>query len=83
MAVAKAVNLLKSNSSRWMKQQQRIKFSWQDGYASFSVSASNIPAVKRYVVNQEERHRKMSYEDELMTLLRRHGIEFDPKEIFD
>src|SRR6185437_2438683 len=41
MTVAKAVNRLKSNSSRWMKQQRRVKFSWQDGYALFSVSASN------------------------------------------
>ena len=82
MTVAKAVNLLKSNSSSWMKQQEN-KFSWQEGYASFSVSASNIPAVKRYVLNQESHHRKMTYEDELLTLLRKHGIEFDPKEIFD
>jgi len=82
MTVAKAVNLLKSNSSSWMKQQEN-KFSWQEGYASFSVSASNIPAVKRYVLNQESHHRTMTYEDELLTLLRKHGIEFDPKEIFD
>jgi len=82
MTIAKAVNLLKSNSSRWMKQQ-RIKFAWQEGYASFSVSASNIPAVKRYVLNQEKHHRKMSYADELFGLLRKHGIEFDPEKIFD
>lgn len=82
MAVPKAVNLLKSNSSRWMKQQ-KIKFAWQEGYSSFSVSASNIPTVKRYVLNQETHHRNMSYEDELFSLLRKHGIDFDPKEIFD
>jgi REP element-mobilizing transposase RayT len=82
MTVPKAVNLIKSNSSRWMKQQ-RIKFSWQEGYSSFSVSASSIPAVKRYVLNQEAHHRKMSYENELFSLLRKHGIEFDPKGIFD
>ena len=82
MTVAKAVNLLKSNSSSWMKSSVR-GFSWQEGYASFSVSASNIPAVKRYVLNQEARHRKMTYEDELIALLRKHGIEFDPKGIFD
>ena len=57
MTVPKAVNLIKSNSSRWMKQQG-IKFSWQEGYSSFSVSASNIPVVKRYVLNQEAHHRK-------------------------
>ena len=82
MTVAKAVNVLKSNSSSWMKRTVR-RFFWQEGYASFSVSASNIPAVKRYVLNQETHHRRMSYEDEIMTLLRKHGIEFDPKEVFD
>jgi putative transposase len=49
--------------------------SWQEGYSSFSVSASTLPAVKRYVLNQESRQRKMTYEDELITLLRKHGIE--------
>ena len=82
MTVPKAVNLLISNSSRWMKQDG-IKFAWQEGYASFAVSASNVSTVKRYVLNQEAHHRKMTYEDELLTLLRKHGIEFDPKNVFD
>jgi REP element-mobilizing transposase RayT len=82
MTVSKAVNLVKSNSSRWMKQQG-TKFSWQEGYSSFSVSASNIPAVKRYVLNQEAHHRKRSYQDELFSFLRKHGIEFDPNTVFD
>lgn len=82
MMVAKAVNLLKSNSSRWMAQQG-IKFAWQEGYSSFAVSASNVPAVKKYVLNQESHHRKMSFENELLILLRRHGIAVDPKEVFD
>ena len=82
MTVPKAVNLLKSNSSRWMNQQG-IEFAWQEGYSSFAVSASNIPAVKRYVLNQETHHRRMSFEDELLALLRKHGIEFNPKEVSD
>ncbi len=82
MTVPKAVNLLKSNSSRWMRRQG-INFAWQEGYSSFAVSASNIPAVKRYVLNQEVQHRKMTFEDELLILLRKHGIAFDPKNVFD
>jgi len=81
MAVAKAVNLLKSNSSSFMSEQG--KFSWQEGYAAFSVSASNVPAVKRYVLNQAEHHRKISFEDEFLILLKKHGIEFDLKYVFD
>jgi REP-associated tyrosine transposase len=64
-------------------RQQRSKFAWQEGYSSFAVSASKIPAVKRYVLNQEAHHRKMTFEDELLTLLRKHGVDFDPKDVFD
>jgi len=82
MTVPRAVNLLKSNSSRWLRQQG-IKFAWQEGYSSFCVSASNLPAVKRYVLNQETHHRKMSLGDELLILLRKHDIAFDQKDVFD
>jgi hypothetical protein len=47
------------------------------------VSASLLPKVRQYVLNQEHHHRKMTFEDELMALLRKHGIEADPKDVFD
>ncbi|HKF23714.1 MAG TPA: IS200/IS605 family transposase [Candidatus Angelobacter sp.] len=75
--VPKAVNLLKSNSSRFINK--RGGFAWQEGYACFTVSASNIASVARYVRNQETHHRKMTYEDEIYALLKKHGVEFDPK----
>ena len=52
LAPAKAVLLIKSNSSNWMNEQ-KIKFRWQGGYGAFSVSASNVPAVVKYIRNQE------------------------------
>jgi len=52
-------------------------FEWQGGYADFSVSESNLEQVKRYVASQEEHHRKISFQDELRILLRRHRIEWD------
>jgi len=73
----KAVNLLKSNSSRFMSQRER--FAWQEGYAAFTVSKSNLPAVVKYIRNQEAHHRKMSYEEEIFALLKKHGVEFDPR----
>ena len=78
LALAKAVLLLKSNSSKWMNERG-TRLSWQEGYGAFSVSASNINAVTRYIENQEMHHRKISYEQEFVALLRKHGIEFDPK----
>ncbi len=78
LALAKAVLLLKSNSSKWMSERG-IKFNWQEGYGAFSVSASNVAAVVRYIENQEMHHRKITFEQEFVTQLKKHGIEFDPK----
>ena len=82
MAISKAVNLLKSNSSRWMTQHG-AKFSWQGGFAAFSVSASNIDAVRRYVLSQSHHHKKMTFEQEFIAFLKKHGIQYDPKHVFD
>ena len=81
IALAKAVILLKANSSKWMGEQG-IKFSWQEGYGAFSVSVSNLDRVIRYIQDQETHHRKTSFEDEYRALLRKHGVEFDPKYVF-
>ncbi len=78
LALAKAVLLLKANSSKWMRRD----LSWQEGYGAFSVSASNLDSVVRYVRNQEKHHRKFSFEDEFRAILQRHGIECDPRELF-
>jgi putative transposase len=81
IALAKAVVLLKANSSKWMGEQG-IKFSWQEGYGAFSVSASNLDQVTRYIQNQEAHHRKTSSEDEFRALLRKHDVEYDPQYLF-
>src|SRR6185369_8028809 len=58
-------------------------FEWQGGYADFGVSKSNLEQVKQYFANQEEHHRKMSFQDELRVLLRKHEIEWDEKYVWD
>jgi putative transposase len=80
-ALARAVLLIKANSSKWMSEMER-KFAWQKGYGAFSVSASNIPTAIRYIRNQESHHRKMTFDDEFLLLLKKHGVEFDPKYVF-
>ena len=79
--LAKAINTIKVNSSRWMKGTVP-SFAWQRGYGAFSVSASNIDEVKRYIENQEQHHAKRSFEEEFTTLLKRHRVEYDPKYVF-
>jgi putative transposase len=85
VAVADAVRLLKTNSSGWIHDEFRElhDFQWQQGYGAFAVSFSNIGAVKRYLANQEKHHRKRSYRDEFRELLRRHGLEWDERYVWD
>jgi REP element-mobilizing transposase RayT len=85
ISIADLINALKSNSSRWVRQtfQGRKKFSWQEGYGAFSVSRSREKAVIAYIRNQHEHHRKRGFQDEMLDLLRRHGIEYDPRYVFD
>jgi REP-associated tyrosine transposase len=78
VSLAKLTLLIKSNSSRWLRQTMRA-FAWQHGYAAFSVSASLLPAVERYIQNQETHHRKMSFEIEFLAFLRKHRVTYDPK----
>ena len=82
LALAKAVSLLKSNSSSWTSEHG-MQFRWQEGYGAFSVSASNLATVERYIANQEKHHRRRTFEDEFIALLKKHQIPFDPKYVFD
>jgi putative transposase len=77
-SLAAAVQKLKGSSSRWMGKG----FSWQEGYGAFSESPSQVPVVRNYIHNQEEHHRKRSFEDEFVQLLKSCGIKFDPRYVF-
>jgi putative transposase len=82
LSLVRAVTLIKSNSSKWMKETQR-NFAWQKGYGAFSVSSSNVSAVIRYIDQQEAHHKKKSFDDEFIALLKKHGVEFDPRYVLD
>ena len=81
MPLSRAIQDLKGNSSRWLNQQGP-KFAWQEGYAAFSVSPPSKRAVMRYIANQEKHHLKESFEDELMEMLKRSGMEYDSRFVF-
>jgi REP element-mobilizing transposase RayT len=81
ISLSKAIQMLKANASRWMNHRQK-DFSWQQGFGAFSVGISNTAAVVRYIQNQEAHHRKMTFEEEYLRFLKRHGINYDPKFVF-
>ena len=82
---AEWVKELKRGSAVWVKAQYADfrDFSWQGGYASFSVSVSNLEKVAEYVAKQEEHHRKVSFQDEFRALLERYEISFDERYVWD
>ncbi len=85
VAVSEMLNKIKANSSKWNNENKksRDRFSWQEGYAAFTVSESQSPIVREYIRNQAEHHKKISFQDEFIALLEKHGVSYDPKYIWD
>ena len=74
---------LKADSSKWIHDEiRRRAFAWQKGYGAFSVSPSKVDAVKRYVANQETHHKRYSFQEEYMKLLKSSGIQFDARYVW-
>jgi putative transposase len=84
-AIMKVVQESKTETSKWLKKQspELSDFTWQGEYGVFSVSESNIPQVKKYIQDQEEHHRRMTFQDEFRELCKRHGIELDERYAWD
>jgi putative transposase len=72
---------LKGESSKWIHEEFSMLrgFAWQDGYGAFTVSKSNIPDVIDYIRNQREHHRQRSFQEEYLSFLKKHGIEYDER----
>ncbi len=79
ISVAKAMQLLKGNSSKWLHETfpQLRGCGWQEGYAAFSIGVSGIDETQAYIRGQEEHHRTRSFRDEVEAFLRRHGMDYD------
>jgi len=85
LSISELVRHLKGGSSKWVHEQAGLspEFAWQSGYAAFSVSESKEETVRSYIRKQESHHRRATFKEELIGLLRKHRIEFDPAYVFD
>jgi REP element-mobilizing transposase RayT len=85
VTVAKLVEDLKTSTSKWLKTQSpSLKmFSWQSGYGAFSVGPADLPALRRYIEDQEKHHQKTTFQDELRILLKKYGVEHDERYMWD
>ena len=81
ITLAKAMQELKANTSRWLRETSNT-FQWQEGYGAFSVSQSQRETVKEYIANQTEHHRTRSFEQEFIAMLERSEIQYDSRYVF-
>jgi putative transposase len=75
ISVAKAMQLVKAGSSKWMHDELGKKlFSWQESYGAFSIGITQIPATVKYINSQKEHHQRRTFDEELVLILKKHGI---------
>lgn len=83
MSFAKAVQLIKGGSSKWIHDEIGLKrFEWQEGYGAFSVSQSQVKKMILYINSQKEHHRKQTFKEEFLRLLDKHEVAYDRRRIF-
>jgi len=84
ISVAKAVQLVKGSSSKWIHETfpSHRRFAWQEGYGAFSIGISGVKDTIAYIEAQEEHHRKKTFKEEFLIFLKRHGIDYDERYIW-
>jgi REP element-mobilizing transposase RayT len=83
--VAHLIEELKTSSSKWLKTQSPTlaQFAWQNGYGAFSVSPSDLEALRTYIDNQEKHHKIRTFQEEYRAFLKRYGVDFDERYVWD
>jgi REP element-mobilizing transposase RayT len=85
ISVADLVAEIKASSSKWMKTKgpQYAGFAWQNSYGAFSIGQSQLPALRRYISNQKEHHRRRTFQEELREFLKRYQVGYDERYVWD
>ena len=83
--VSDILRAIKANSSAWIRKTFKLnkEFRWQMGYGAFTVSQSAVKDVQKYIQNQEEHHKQMTFQEEFTRLLKKHGIDYNEKYLWD
>jgi len=85
VTISKLDGEVKTGSSKWIKTkgQEYSDFAWQGGYGAFSIGQSGVAAARAYIARQEEHHRKVTFQEEFRAFLRKYGVEFDERYVWD
>jgi putative transposase len=85
MSIAKGLQLIKGGWSKWVHEtfpEHRL-FAWQEQYGAFSVRESRVDAIIEYIKSQAKHHRRMTFQEEFVALLKKHRIEYDERYLWD
>ena len=76
---------IKSNSSKWINEKRLAmgRFEWQSGYGAFTIGQSQVGKVLKYILNQEEHHRKKTFREEYIEFLKAYQVDYNPDYVFD
>lgn len=83
ITIAQLISKIKTSSTKWIKNQGIINFSWQGGYGTFSVSSSKVMVVEEYIQNQQQHHKTMTFKDELRKFFNEYKIDFNEQYVWD
>ena len=85
IALADLVGHVKRGSSKWIKERDSTvsRFHWQNGYGAFSIGGSQLARVREYIAHQEEHHRHRSFQEEFRGFLKKYGIDYDERFVWD
>ena len=81
-SASEIARVVKTNSSRWVREKWKSDFAWQTGYGVFSVSESNVSVATKYIAEQEEHHKKHSFQEEFIAFLKKNKIAYDERYIW-
>jgi REP element-mobilizing transposase RayT len=81
MTVSKAMQLIKGGASKWIHESfpDQSQFAWQEEYGAFSVSVSQLDKTIAYIRSQPEHHHQMTFQEEFLTMLKKHGVDYDER----
>jgi REP element-mobilizing transposase RayT len=83
-SISKLVQQIKGSSSKWINEQNFIvgKFNWQSGFGAFSYAKSQIDSVVKYIINQENHHKKKTFKNEYLEMLKAFDVKYNEQFIF-
>jgi len=83
ITIATLISNIKTSSTKWIKKKGISNFGWQNGYGIFSVSSSKIDTVEKYILNQKDHHKKISFQEEYRDFLHKYNISYDERYLWD